>query len=268
MSGRRIFITGGASGLGRALAERFARAGFRVLIGDIHEARGAETVDVLRSLGAEANFLHCDVRQESDYLKAADWLDTQWGGVDIVINNAGVAVGGGIGETTEADWEWIVSINLLGVARGCRVFAPRLARAGGGHLVNIASMAGLIHPPLMAAYNATKAGVVALSETLDLELASQNVAVSVVCPSFFKTNLSETLRAGSDEAAELSRKLINDSKHSADVIAERVFEGIKARDFHILTHPETTAVWYAKRTLPHPVYRKLFALGSKWMMKR
>src|SRR5687767_3586044 len=120
----RIFITGGASGLGRALAERCAKAGWRVCIGDVHDARGAETVAALKALGAEADFVRCDVTREEDLISVRDRLDTTWGGVDVVVNNAGVAQAGGIEDVSIDDWRWIVEINLLGVVRGCRVFTP------------------------------------------------------------------------------------------------------------------------------------------------
>ena len=155
---RRIFVTGGASGLGRALAERYARAGWRVALGDVNEERGAEALAAVRAIaakeGSSALFVRCDVTEESDLEAAADRLRSEWGGVDVVVNNAGVAVGGGIAEVPLADWRWALEINLLGVVRGCKVFAPRLAAQGGGRLVNVASMAGLVHAPLLGPYNA------------------------------------------------------------------------------------------------------------------
>ncbi len=144
MSARRVFITGAASGLGRALAERYARAGARVCLADIDDVRGAEALAQLQAGGATAHYLHCDVTSEADFEAAADWLRENWGGVDIVVNNAGVAQMGAIDATPLADWRWIVDINLLGVVRGCRAFAPLLRAEGGGTLVNIASMAGLV----------------------------------------------------------------------------------------------------------------------------
>ncbi len=264
--GARIFLTGGASGLGRALAERYGRAGYRVLIGDIHEQRGAETVAALVGNGVEAHFVRCDVRDDAALEAAARWTDERWGGVDIVVNNAGVAVGGALTETSLDDWRWIIDINLMGVVRGCKAFVPRLRP--GGRIVNIASMAGLVHPPLMSAYNATKAAVVALSETLDVELADKGIGVSVVCPAFFKTNLTETMRSGSAEVAAMTRGLVDGSSRPADEIAELVFEGVKRGDFHILTHTDGKVGWLAKRALPHTLYRRLIERGAKRMMER
>ena len=165
-AGKRIFITGGASGLGRALAERYARAGWRVCIGDLDVERCADALAAIRVHSPHSQALACDVTREDALQAAAEWLQREWGGVDVVVNNAGVAQMGGIAETTLDDWRWAVDINLLGVVRGCKVFAPLLRTQGGGQLVNIASMAGLVHMPQAAAYNATKAAVVTLFRLL------------------------------------------------------------------------------------------------------
>lgn len=268
MSAPRVFITGGASGLGRALAERYAVLGARVCIGDVHEARGAETLAALQSLGAPAHYLHCDVTQESALQAAAQWLQTNWGGVDIVINNAGVAASGPIGELSMADWQWIVDINLLGVVRGCKVFAPMLAAQRSGTIVNIASMAGLIHPPMMSAYNATKAAVVALSETLKIELAPQHIQVSVVCPAFFRTNLTETARAADPDSGRAMNKLVNKAPRSAEEIAALVVQGVERGDFHILTHRREARIWRLKRYLPYSLFARLMLRATQRMAAR
>jgi NAD(P)-dependent dehydrogenase (short-subunit alcohol dehydrogenase family) len=263
---KRIFITGGASGLGRALAERYARAGWRVCIGDIHVERGAETVAHLATLGADAHFLRCDVTADSDLSSAAAWLQQTWGGVDVVVNNAGVAASGGIDEVSIGDWQWIVDINLLGVVRGCKAFAPMLKRQGHGHIVNIASMAGLVSPPLMTAYCATKAAVVALSESLRLELAGDGIAVSVVCPAFFRTNLTESLRAGSPGVERLTRQLVERARLDATEIADRVYRGVERGELYVVTHTDGRLAWLAKRFLPSAVYLRLFGRQTRKMI--
>ncbi len=265
-TGKRIFVTGGASGFGRAIAERWARAGYRVCIGDIHDERLAETLAALRALGATAHSLRCDVTKEADLEAAAKWLEESWGGVDIVVNNAGVAIGGGITEISIEDWRWIIDINLLGVVRGCRVFTPLFRKHGGGRFVNVSSMAGLIHPPMMSAYNATKAAVVAISETLAVELARDKIAVSVVCPSFFRTNLTETMRAGSADIAAVTNKLVNKASRGADEIADLTFKGVQRGDFHILTHPDGKAAWMLKRFAPFSVYAAAITKNTRRMM--
>ncbi len=266
--GARIFITGGASGLGRALAESYSRAGWRVCIGDLNEARGTETAAALAALGPEGHFLRCDVTRDGDLEAAARWLEESWGGVDVVVNNAGVAVSGGVADVSLADWQWAVDVNLLGVVRGCRVFTPVLRRQGGGHLVNIASMAGLVHPPMMSAYNATKAAVVALSETLRLELAGDRILVTVVCPGFFRTNLAESLRASDPAIEGVTRALVVRSRRSAPEIAELVRRGVERGQTHVLTHADGRAAWMLKRFLPFPLYLKFLARGSQRMLSR
>ena len=256
-AGKRIFITGGASGLGRALAERYARAGWRVCIGDLDVERCAEVLAAIRVHSPHSHALACDVTREDALQAAADWLQREWGGVDVVVNNAGVAQMGGIAETTLDDWRWAVDINLLGVVRGCKVFAPLLRTQGGGQLVNIASMAGLVHMPNAAAYNATKAAVVALSETLQLELEPDGIRVSVVCPAFFRTDLARNMRAANPQLEGMTKRLVERARIGADEIAERIFAGIERGDPHILTHPEARRFWRLKRMLPYRWYLAL-----------
>ena len=259
MSGqvRRIFITGGASGLGRALAERYARDGWRVCIGDLDVARCADALAAIRTSAPAAHAVACDVTREADLQAAADWLQREWGGVDVVVNNAGVAQMGGIAETTLDDWQWIIDINLLGVVRGCKVFAPLLRQQGGGQLVNIASMAGLVHMPHAGAYNATKAAVVALSETLQLELEPDGIRVSVVCPAFFRTDLARHMRAANAQLEAMTKRLVERARIDAAEIANRIHAGIERGDPYILTHPEARRFWRLKRLLPHGVYLAL-----------
>ena len=256
-AGKRIFITGGASGLGRALAERYARAGWRVCIGDLDVERCADALAAIRVHSPHSQALACDVTREDALQAAADWLQREWGGVDVVINNAGVAQMGGIAETTLDDWRWAVDINLLGVVRGCKVFAPLLRTQGGGQLVNIASMAGLVHMPNAAAYNATKAAVVALSETLQLELEPDGIGVSVVCPAVFRTDLARPMRAANPQLEGMTKRLVERARIGADEIAERIFAGIERGDPHILTHPEARRFWRLKRMLPYRWYLAL-----------
>jgi len=257
MSGQRIFITGGASGLGRALAERHARDGWRVCIGDLDVARCADALAAIRVHSPGSHALACDVTREADLQAAADWLQREWGGVDVVVNNAGVAQMGGIAETTMDDWQWAVDINLLGVVRGCKVFAPIIKAQGGGQLVNIASMAGLVHMPHAAAYNATKAAVVALSETLQLELEPDGIRVSVVCPAFFRTDLARNMRAATPALEGMTKRLVERARVGADEIADRIYHGMRRGDPYILTHPEARRFWWLKRVLPYRAYLAL-----------
>ncbi|UJB21570.1 MULTISPECIES: SDR family oxidoreductase [Lysobacter] len=261
--GQRVFITGGASGLGRALAEGYAREGGRVCIGDVNAARGEETLAALHEAGAQAHYLHCDVTREEDLQAAADWLQANWNGVDLVVNNAGVADMGPVEAMPIADWQWMIDINLLGVVRGCKVFAPLMRKQGQGSLLNIASMAGLIHPPYAGAYNATKAAVVALSETLKAELESAGIRVSVACPAFFRTNLSESLRSRDPRYARWMRKLVDESSVGAEEIAAKIRAGVAKGEFRILTHASARRFWMLKRLLPYRLYEAAMRRAGK-----
>ena len=179
----RVLVTGAASGLGASLTRVFRERGDQVLATDV--ADGAD--------------LHLDVTADDDWTAAREWVDEHWGGLDVLVNNAGVAGGGRIDVAGIDEWQWIVDVNLLGVVRGCRTFTPVFKRQGSGRIVNVASLAGLVHPAGMASYNAVKAGVVALTETLGHELAAYGVTAHVVCPSYFRTHLLSSLR-GADEA--------------------------------------------------------------------
>ncbi|MBC7173024.1 MAG: SDR family oxidoreductase [Polyangiaceae bacterium] len=262
----RIFITGGASGLGRAIALRFAREGFRVCIGDVNDERGESTRAELSAIAPEAIYVRCDVTREEDLESVARSLEESWGGVDVVVNNAGVAQAGAIESVPLSDWQWVTEINLFGVVRGCKVFTPLFKRQGHGHFVNIASMAGLLDVPNMAAYNATKAAVVSLSETLDNELADANIGVTVVCPSFFKTNLGESLRATDEKLRARMARLLERSGVTAEDIADQVYDAVQRSRFYVLPHAEGLRAWRLKRLLPRLLYKRM--AGSSMKGKR
>ncbi|MFE8598299.1 SDR family oxidoreductase [Archangium violaceum] len=265
MSNQRIFITGGASGLGQAIALRYARAGWRVCIADVNDTRGAETLKTLSSLTQHAHYLRCDVTREEDLRAASEWLASNWGGVDVVVNNAGVAQAGAIDEVALDDWQWIIDINLLGVVRGCKVFTPLFKHQGHGHFVNVASMAGLLDVPMMSSYNATKAAVVSLSETLHNELADHHIGVSLVCPSFFKTNLTESLRTSNAGLRTAMGKLLERSPITADDIADQIFRAVERRDFYVLPHPDGRKAWLMKRLLPRNIYASVMRKSTRRM---
>ncbi|MEC5406474.1 SDR family oxidoreductase [Paraburkholderia sp. MPAMCS5] len=257
MKPQRVFITGGASGLGRELALHYAHTGANVLIGDIDAERGAAVVEDIRRMCVKSHYVSCDVREEGHIEQAAQWLRANWGGVDIVINNAGVAQMGPIADTSLEDWQWAVDINLLGVVRGCKVFTPMLRAQGGGKIVNVASMAGLLYLPKAAAYNATKAAVVALSETLQLELARDNIRVTVACPAFFRTDLAKHMRASDAESERFTKRLVERARVGPDEIARKIAEGVARGETHVLTHGDSRKAWRLKRYLPYAWYLKL-----------
>lgn len=261
---KRILITGGASGLGRALAARYAADGWRVLIGDIDERRGRETE---AALGGEVRYRALDVTEEASLVAVRDWLEAEWGGLDMLVNNAGVAAAGRIERIPAADWDWVLDINLMGVVRGCRVFVPLFKRQGGGHIVNIASMAGLLNAPVMANYNVAKAGVIALSETLRFELAPWGIRTTVACPSFFQTNLGESLRTPEPGMSETVEKLLASSELDADDVARIIRDGAARGRFMILPHAAARRAWRIKRFLPWLFNRSMGKLARAYRHK-
>lgn len=267
MPQKRVFITGGASGLGQALAFRFARAGWNVLIGDIHEANGLKTESGLREVSQSAQFMKCDVTQEADLASALTWMETEWGGADMIINNAGIAIAGDLASSEMSDWQRLMDINLMGVVRGCRTFIPVFKNQGSGHIVNIASMAAIIHPPLMSAYNSSKAAVLALSETLHFELATDGIDVSVVCPSFFRTNLAANGKATNPEILAGMEALVDGSPRSADEIAQIIFKALEQKQFLVLTDTEGSLGHTLKKLTPFSLYSRVLAKGVAIMQK-
>ncbi len=223
----RVLITGGASGLGQELARQYLARGARVLVGDLAETRPD-------GVPSGAAYLTLDVRSDLDWEAARDWVTREWGGLDVLVNNAGIATGGRIDIETMAEWERVIAINLLGVARGCRTFAPVLKAQRSGHLVNVASLAGFIHGAGMASYNASKAAVVALSETLGFELEPFGITVSVVCPSFFRTNLHLSYQGADTAMAGTAQSLIVDAPYTAEDVAAAVIAGVDAGQAVIL----------------------------------
>ncbi|NHA69238.1 SDR family NAD(P)-dependent oxidoreductase [Phycicoccus flavus] len=245
---RRALVTGGASGLGLALVTLLVERGERVLAADL-----AERPD---SVPAGAEYLPLDVRSQQDWDAALRWVREAWGGLDLLVNNAGVATGGRIDVESMSDWERVVGVNLLGPARGCHTVTPLFKEQRSGHLVNVASLAGLVHGPGMSSYNATKAGVVALSETLGFELGPWGIDVSVVCPAFFRTNLHESF-AGKDSAMqEAGARLITEASASAQDVARIVLEGIDKRKPVILTDRLGKQAYYGKR-FARPLYDRM-----------
>lgn len=249
-SSQRILITGGASGLGRAMAEVWARDGARVLIGDVNEERGRETEQALSALPGTVEFQYLDVRDPASFNQAREWLEQHWGGLDVLVNNAGVAAAARIDRGDMADWDWIFDINVKGPVRGCKVFVPMMKRQGHGHIVNVASLAGLVNAPAMASYNVTKSGVISLSETLRNELSIHNIHCTVVCPGFFRTNLHESVRSPEPGMVEMVDKLLSSDELTAEQIAGMVKQAVARQQFLLIPHKSARRAWFIKRFVP------------------
>ena len=252
-AGRVVVVTGAGSGLGRELVLRFAREGMKLALADVDEAALAKTESELKAAGTAAIAVRCDVSNGADVEALAARTLHAFGAVHVVCNNAGIAPLGVVWENTVADWQWTLGVNLWGVIHGVRVFTPILLRQDDeGHIVNTASVAGLIAPPGMGMYNVSKHAVVALSETLHHDLAARGAKVrcSVVCPAYFPSGIAESERsrpaalseprAKSAEDLERDarmRRAVQSGRLSAADIASRVFEAVRDERFYVLTHP-------------------------------
>lgn len=240
LHGKTAVITGGASGIGRAAAIAMAERGADIVVADVNDERLDETQAVIAGIGRRVLVMHCDVSLDADVERLAKESIATMGGVDIVMNNAGVASRGAFEEVPMADWEWIVGINLLGVVRGCRAFAPHLIERGSGYIVNTASVGGLAASTIGTAYVTTKHAVVGLSESLSLYLRPKGITVSVLCPGGVRTNIAENVRrAGTNEAmwgrapgeGDATRAL------SPEQVAEILLDGMGEERFVIPTFP-------------------------------
>jgi len=245
-------VTGGASGIGRAMAERFAAAGMKIVLADIESAALEATAKEMRAAGVDIHTQLTDVSDGAavDAL-AASTLD-HFGAVHIVCNNAGVATAGPVWAMTEADWKFTIGVNLWGVIHGVRAFAPTMLEQDEGHFVNTASMAGLVCAPGMGVYNVTKHGVVALTETLfeDLRGQGSNVGTSVLCPAFVNTKIWDSQRnrpdalkndagKGDSETYENTKstlKTVIEHAMPAAKVADAVHDAVLANRLYILTH--------------------------------
>jgi NAD(P)-dependent dehydrogenase (short-subunit alcohol dehydrogenase family) len=256
LKGKVAVVTGGASGIGRAMAERFAREGMKLVVADVEEKALAEAAAALGKT-AEVIALRTDVSRWEDVAALADAAYAKFGATHVLCNNAGVGAGGVAWEMTGQDWEWVLGVNLWGVIHGIRAFVPRMIAQGGGHVVNTASIAGLVSAPGMGAYCATKHAVVAVSECLHHDFAVTGNAgamhVSVLCPGWVKTNIADSAR-NRPEAAKAAKKdptqqeavlesIVRNAIESgipAVDVADRVLSAIVEERFWILTHPDLT----------------------------
>jgi NAD(P)-dependent dehydrogenase (short-subunit alcohol dehydrogenase family) len=245
LSGKVAVITGAASGIGLALAEMFVAEGMKAVVADIDERRLHEVESSLTSRGAEVAALVCDTSSESQVAELASLAVGRFGGTHVLCNNAGIAGGGDAWISPMEEWTRVVGVNLYGVIFGVRAFLPIMTEQGEGHIVNTASMAGLLPMPGMAPYNVTKHGVVALSEGLYLELKSTGspVEVSVLCPGWVKTRIMEhEASVGTTPMANLMVEVARTSVENDGIlpaeVAQQVLDAIHRDQFWILTHPD------------------------------
>jgi NAD(P)-dependent dehydrogenase (short-subunit alcohol dehydrogenase family) len=255
LKGKVAVVTGAASGIGRAMAERFAREGMRLVLADVEERPLVEARDAIASAGAEATAVRTDVSKWEDVEALAKRAFDTYGAAHVLCSNAGVGAGGLCWDMPAADWEWVLGVNLWSVIHGIRAFVPRMIAQGEGHVVNTASIAGLVSAPGMGAYCATKHAVVAISECLHHDLTvtgnGANVHVSVLCPAWVKTNIADAARnrpaaartvrerSPQEQMLEGLVRAAVEGGIPASEVADQVLPAIVEERFWVLTHPKT-----------------------------
>jgi NAD(P)-dependent dehydrogenase (short-subunit alcohol dehydrogenase family) len=255
LSGKVAFITGGAGGIGLAMAEAFGRRGVSVMLADVEAESLEAALEDLRSKQIKAEGVLCNVADRASLEAAAARTLARFGKVHVVCNNAGVGAGGVLGGVAPGDWDWVVDVNLKGVVYGVETFTPLMERQGeGGHFVNTASMAGLVSPPGMEPYSATKFAVVAMSEGWAAQLQPKGIGLSILCPAYVKTRIHESRRnrpatygsappAAEDPDAPPSPVL---SGMEASRVGERVVEAVIGDELYVFTHPEYRPILEAR----------------------
>jgi NAD(P)-dependent dehydrogenase (short-subunit alcohol dehydrogenase family) len=253
LAGKTAFVTGGASGIGFALGRAFAGAGMKVMLADIETDALAAAVNSLRDLGPGVRGITCDVADPVSVERAAKASYEAFGNVHVVCNNAGVGGGSGIDSISLDNWRWVLDVNLMGVLHGIRTFLPHIRAHGeGGHIVNTASMAGMVSGLGFSPYATSKFAVVAMSEGLAMQLEPLGIGVTVLCPGFVRTRISESgrnrpARYGRGEtpdptswAGQLAARLAELAHSGLDPaeVAARVIEAIREDELYVFTHPE------------------------------
>ncbi len=248
----KAIVTGAGSGIGRAIALELAHRGGEIICADIDLARADETVRMIERLhNAKAHAVACDVSKRADVESLALHAELVFSGpASLIVNNAGVGIGGKpVGEIGLDDWNWALGINLWGVIHGCEVFTPQLRAAGRGGIINVASAAGFAAAPSMGAYNVSKAGVMSLSETMAAELSGTGVTVSVLCPTFVKTNVAKDGRITA-KSSQLAETLMRLTGFSPERVANITLDAHDKGRLYILPQLDAHIVWRLKRLFP------------------
>ncbi|MFZ1990820.1 MAG: SDR family NAD(P)-dependent oxidoreductase [Alphaproteobacteria bacterium] len=253
LKGKTAFITGGASGLGLAMAQAFVREGMNVMIADIDDSAIAAAKEELIAAGGKVEGTRCDVADRASIRAAANKTIGAFGKVHVVCNNAGIGVVGPIGTIAEKDWDWIFDVNLKGVIAGTEIFLPLIESHGeGGHFVNTGSMSSLVVRPGREPYAATKFAILALSEGWQIQLEERNIGVSVLCPGYVRTRIGDSGRARQEKYGgpkETKPQLGLPAMAGAmppEPVGDLVVEAIKANALYIITHPEMKPVVEAR----------------------
>jgi NADP-dependent 3-hydroxy acid dehydrogenase YdfG len=259
---KRAFITGAGAGLGYALAKALASDGWALGLFDRNVERLAAVEAHFSESGIPALAYPGDVTHNGELTVAVNAFAATHDGLDVMINNAGVAVGGGLMEAPLEDWRWIIDTNVMGVVHGCRAALPHLQRNGSGLIVNISSAAAFVSAPSMAPYNATKAAVLSMSETLAVELRGSGTQVSCVMPMFFESTLLDTYR-GSDRSRAAAQQLMKRSGQNASDIAHAILDQAGRGSLYIVVPGYARTLWRLKRWLPGRFMKRIAAMYER-----
>ena len=255
-------VTGAGSGIGRSFAIELAKRGGKIVCADINLETAQETVEIIaREIGGQAFAMQCDVGKKDDVQnlaeKSAELLNHS---VTLLINNAGVGLGGKFDEVSLEDWQWCMHVNLWGVIHGCHYFVPKFKQQGYGAIINVASAAGYTAAPEMTAYNVTKSSVLALSETLSAELYSANIRVNVLCPTLVPTNIMKNGRLPKQYSSLADDLLMNHAFVTSDEVVIKTLNNLDAGKLYTIPQPDAKLFWLMKRASP-ALYTKLLGMG-------
>ena len=256
----RVLITGATSGFGEALAYQLAARGWKVAVtGRKLDAVQRTAAEVTRRGGTGLG-LSLEVREKSQWQAIRQTLKEAWGGIDVLVNNAGVADANQMVNMSDEAWESVLSTNLHGVINGCRTYVPDMIEAQSGYILNVASIAGLLSMPEMANYSVSKAGVISLSETLNTELSAAHIGVTVLCPSGFKSSLFEKAARDGRDATEarvsgrVVQKDMDKGTHTSETVAAYALKAIERGWLYSIPQPMYKLFWIAKRLMPNTFY--------------
>lgn len=266
----KAVITGAASGIGRAFAVALAAEGWKVGLADINVNGAGETLEMVERAGGAGEVFECNVRSLDSVQSMADHFFETWGKVGLLMNNAGVGAGGEVGVIPITDWETTIETDLWGVVYGCHCFLPRMKEQKTGHIVNTASIAGIITGAEMAPYNVAKAAVIALSQTLKVELAPYGIGVTVACPNFVATSIVETTLDLCDVgsytdgyALDVFRGAMESTSLTPEILAEKLLDAVLKNRLYLLPNLSSKLLWLNVRTSPATYFGLWAALNRR-----
>lgn len=263
----KILITGAASGLGKAIAELYADLGWLILVVDIQDDVGNEFVNTLNEQGKNAEYYHCDIGQQQSFDDLFLQVSNKHSHLDVLVNNAGVASAGTLESTTPEEWDRLIRLDLMSVIHGTKALLPLLKKSPKAHIVSTASYAGIAQFPGMMSYNVAKGAVVAFSETLHGEMSLYNIGVSVLCPEFFQTNLTNSMTDSSTQSKKFVEAQMQQSGVTAQDVAQDVVKAIKNNTFMVISHKQPRRQYLLKRLFPNFFMQQKIKIFKKLMAK-